>query len=51
MAKPIGNDSYKDYNDQTREAFIDRMIESPMERGKVTLHAKGLGIHPHIAMR
>ncbi|KAG1138111.1 hypothetical protein G6F37_010649 [Rhizopus arrhizus] len=27
------------------------MIESPTERGKVTLHAKDLGINPHTAMR
>lgn len=33
LTKPIGTDVYKDYNDQTR----DRMIEGPMERGKVTL--------------
>ena len=25
---------YKDYNDQTREIFIDRMIEGSTERGK-----------------
>jgi hypothetical protein len=27
------------------------MIEGPKERGKVTLHAKDLGIHPRTAMR
>ncbi|KAG1148852.1 hypothetical protein G6F37_008978 [Rhizopus arrhizus] len=27
------------------------MIEGPMERGKVTLHAKDLGINPRTAMR
>ena len=27
------------------------MKESPTERGKVTLHAKGLGINPRTAMR
>jgi transposase len=42
---------YNDYSDQTREVFIDRMIEGPMERGKVTLHAKDLGINPRTAMR
>ncbi|KAG1218884.1 hypothetical protein G6F35_007956 [Rhizopus arrhizus] len=42
---------YKDYNDQTREIFIDRIIEDPTERGKVTLYAKDLGINPRTAMR
>lgn len=51
LTKPIDNGVYKDYNDQTRELFIDRMIEGPMERGKVTLHAKDLGINPRTAMR
>ncbi|KAI7867983.1 hypothetical protein BDF14DRAFT_1725449, partial [Spinellus fusiger] len=51
VAKLIGNGAYKDYNDQTREVFIDRMIECPMERGKVNLHAKDLGISPRTAMR
>ncbi|KAI8879831.1 hypothetical protein K501DRAFT_276192 [Backusella circina FSU 941] len=51
LTKPIDNGVYKDYNDQTREVFIDRMIEGPMERGKVTLHAKDLGINPRTAMR
>ncbi|KAG2237673.1 hypothetical protein BDF21DRAFT_378190 [Thamnidium elegans] len=37
MVKLTGSSVYKDYNDQTRELFIDRMIESPMEKGKVTL--------------
>src|SRR6478609_5682072 len=46
LTKPINNGVYKDYNDQTREVFIDRMIEGPMERGKVTLHAKDLRINP-----
>jgi hypothetical protein len=41
---------YKDYNNQTKEIFIDRMIEGPTERGKVTLHAKDLGINPRTAM-
>ncbi|KAG0734658.1 hypothetical protein G6F57_012312 [Rhizopus arrhizus] len=51
LTKPIDNGVYKDYNDQTREVFIDRMIEGPMERGKVTLHAKDLRINPRTAMR
>lgn len=34
-----------------REAFIDRMIEGPKERGKVTLYAKDLGINPRTDMR
>lgn len=37
VVKSVGSNIYKDYNDQTREVFIDRTIESPMGRGKVTL--------------
>ncbi|KAG1136496.1 hypothetical protein G6F37_012133 [Rhizopus arrhizus] len=33
VVKPIDNSVYKDYDDQTREMFIDRMIEGPIERG------------------
>jgi dsRNA-specific ribonuclease len=51
VVKPTGSSIYKDYNDQTREVFIDRMIEGPLERAKVTLHAKDLGINPRTAMR
>jgi DNA invertase Pin-like site-specific DNA recombinase len=51
VTKPIDNGVYKDCDDQTREVFIDRMIEGPMERGKVNLHAKNLGINPHTALR
>jgi transposase len=51
MAKPIDSGIYKDYNDQTKEVFFDRLIEGPKERGKVTSHAKDLGINPRTAMR
>ncbi|KAI9258384.1 hypothetical protein EDC94DRAFT_613609 [Helicostylum pulchrum] len=51
VPKPIDNNVYKDYNNQTREVFIDRMIEGPLERGKITLSVKDLGIYPRNAMR
>lgn len=37
VVKSAGSNIYKDYNDQTRDVFIDRTIESPLERGKVTV--------------
>ena len=42
---------YNQLSDQTREVFIDRMIERPVQRGLVTQHAKKLGIHPRTAKR
>ncbi|GAA5815421.1 hypothetical protein MFLAVUS_008929 [Mucor flavus] len=51
VAKPLSDGIHKDCSDQAREIFIDRMIEGPLERGKVTSHAKNLGINPRTAMR
>lgn len=51
VAKPLSNGIHKDCSDQAREIFIDRMVEGPLERGKVILHAKNLGINPRTAMR
>ncbi|GAA5809182.1 hypothetical protein MFLAVUS_002587 [Mucor flavus] len=51
VVEVVDRSTYKDYNDQTREVIINQMLESPMERGKTTLHAKDLGINPRTAMR
>lgn len=51
VAKSLSDGIHKDCSDQAREIFIDRMIKGHMERGKVTSHAKNLGINPRTAMR
>lgn len=33
VIKPMDNSVYKYHNDQTRETFVDRMVEDPTERG------------------
>ena len=43
--------SYKNYNDLTRETFIDRMLEQPVERGAVSRVAKDLNINYRTALR
>lgn len=37
---------YNDYSDHTREMFIDRMLESAEERGRIVRFAKELGVEP-----
>lgn len=52
--KPEGqarNMVYSDYNNRTREVFIDRMLETPEEWGRIARIARELGIHPHTASR
>ena len=43
--------SYKNYNDLTRETFIDRMLEQPVERGVVSRVAKDLNINYRTALK
>ncbi|ORE00912.1 hypothetical protein BCV72DRAFT_253381 [Rhizopus microsporus var. microsporus] len=56
-AKPIASKlktsatQYTDYSDSTREILIDRILESPEERGRATRLAKQLGINPRTAQR
>jgi DNA invertase Pin-like site-specific DNA recombinase len=42
---------YNNYSDFTREAFIDRMLENPQERGLVTKVAEDLNINYRTALR
>jgi hypothetical protein len=49
--KPKSANSYNDYSDFTRETFIDRMLEQPLERGLVTKVAKDLNINYRTALR
>lgn len=52
VVQPASSTSaYNDYSDLTRETFVNRMIESPVERGNVARHAKKLGINPRTAKR
>lgn len=43
--------TYNDYNDMTREKFIDRMLESPEEKGRIPRFAKELDIETRTARR
>lgn len=47
----VANSTYRNYDDRTREEFIDRMIEGPVKRGRVTAVARELGIKPSSATR
>lgn len=50
--KPVPKTVYNDYSDRTtREMLIDRMIESPEERGRAARFARELGINEQTAQR
>ncbi|KAI8094384.1 hypothetical protein BDF21DRAFT_458792 [Thamnidium elegans] len=40
VAKAPVNSTYRNYDDRTREEFIDRMMEGPAKRGRVTAVAR-----------
>ncbi|KAG1376532.1 hypothetical protein G6F61_007519 [Rhizopus arrhizus] len=42
---------YNDYSDNTREVFIDRMLEIAEERGRIVRFAKELDVEPRTARR
>ncbi|KAG1446093.1 hypothetical protein G6F55_011686 [Rhizopus delemar] len=49
--KPKSASSYNNYSDFTRETFIDRMLEQPLERGLVSKVAKDLNINYRTVLR
>lgn len=50
-SKPVNAGVYITYTDKQREKFIDKMIESPQEKGNITKFAKELTINPRTAER
>ncbi|KAI7898844.1 uncharacterized protein BX663DRAFT_232448 [Cokeromyces recurvatus] len=44
LAKSPTNSTYRNYDDRTREKFIERMIKGPVKRGRVSAVARDLGI-------
>ncbi|KAG2236172.1 hypothetical protein INT48_003791 [Thamnidium elegans] len=51
VAKAPVNSTYVNYDDHTREKFIDKMIEDPVKRGRVAAVARQFGIAPSTATR
>lgn len=51
VAKAPVNSTYINYDDHTREKFIDRMIEGPVRRGRVAEVARQFGIAYNTANR
>ncbi|ORE10768.1 hypothetical protein BCV72DRAFT_199018 [Rhizopus microsporus var. microsporus] len=51
LAKAPVNSTYRNYDDHTREEFIDRVIEGPVKRGRMSAVARELGIKNSIAKR
>lgn len=51
MKPKLKQNMYNDYSDNTREMFIDRMLESAEERGRIVRFAKGLGVEPRTVRR
>jgi transposase len=44
LAKAPVNSTYRNYDEHTREKFIDRMIEGPVKRGRKAAIARELGV-------
>ncbi|KAI8091792.1 hypothetical protein BDF21DRAFT_449166 [Thamnidium elegans] len=51
VAKAPVNSTYINYDDHTREKFIDKMIEDPVKRSRVAAVARQFGIAPSTATR
>lgn len=51
MKPKLKQNMYNDYSDNTREMFIDRILESAEERGRIVRFAKGLGVEPRTVRR
>ena len=51
VAKAPVNSTYINYDDHTREKFIDKMIEGPVQRGRVAAVVRQFGIAPSAATR
>lgn len=45
LKKQTPESAYNNYSDITRETFVDRILESPEKRGRITRFAKELGIN------
>lgn len=51
LAKAPVNSTYRNYDEHTREKFIDRMIEGPVKRGRKATIARELGVKYSTAKR
>ncbi|GAA5812832.1 hypothetical protein MFLAVUS_006291 [Mucor flavus] len=51
LAKAPVNSTYINYDDHTREEFINRIIEHPVKRGRMPVVARELGIKNSTAKR
>lgn len=51
LVKSTVNSAYRSYDEYTKEEFIDRMIESPVKRGRVAAIARNLGVKPSTTAR